>query len=225
MVGALRHPAVFLFALLVLLQVALAFTIKGKRPPEAIVTPPPALRAAQAMSLGDDQFLYRALALEVQEMGDSGGRFSPLGDYNYGLLMAWFRLLDGLDARSDYVVSLAALQYGLTQKPEDAKLIAQYIREHAARDPAKKWRYLAHAAYIARHRGKDLDMALEIAKDLAAVDVPDIPAWTKQMPAFIMTEMGDKEAALAYLSALIATGEMSEEEKIHMHNYIQRRLK
>jgi hypothetical protein len=225
MVGALRHPAVFLFALLVLLQIALAFTIKGKRPSEAIVAPPPSPRAAQAMSLGDDQFLYRALALEVQEMGDSGGRFTPLIDYDYGKLVEWFRLLDGLDARSDYAASLAALQYGLTKKPEDAKLIAIYVREHANRDPAKKWRFLAHGAYIARHRGKDMDLALEIAKDLAAVNVPDIPAWTKQMPAFIMTEMGDKEAAEAYLSALIATGNMSEEEKIHMHNYIQRRLK
>jgi hypothetical protein len=225
MAGALRHPAVYIFSLLIALQIGLAFAIKGKRPPEAIVTPPPAPRAAQAMSLGDDQFLYRALALEVQEMGDSGGRFSPLGDYDYKMLMAWFRLLDGLDARSDYAVSLAALQYGLTQKPEDARLIAQYIREHAASDPAKKWRFLAHAAYIARHRGKDLDLALAIAKDLAEIDLPDIPAWTKQMPAFIMTEMGDKEAALAYLSALIATGSMSEEEKIHMHNYIQKRLR
>jgi hypothetical protein len=177
------------------------------------------------MSLGDDQFLFRALALEVQEMGDSGGRFTPLGDYNYSMLIEWFRLLDGLDARSDYAVSLAALSYGMTQKPEDARRIAIYVREHAARDPAKKWRFLAHAAYIARYRGKDLALALEIAKDLAAVDIPDIPAWTKQMPAFIMTEMGDKEAAEAYLSALIVSGTTSEEEKIYMHNYIQRRLK
>jgi hypothetical protein len=58
---------------------------------------------------------------------------------------------------------------------------------------------------------KNYDRAYGIAEKLAAIDGPDMPAWTKQMPAFVRNNQGEKAAALGLMLEILN----SEGEKMH----------
>jgi hypothetical protein len=149
---------------------------------------------------------------------------TPLADYDYKRLKGWFEALDGLDPISDYVAVLAAQYYGLTPKHEDIPNVIAYLRAHAAKDYAHNWRWLAHAVYLARHRMKDNALALEVARELAGLPIPDLPPWTRAMPAYALADLGEKEAAIALLSAILATDakDMTPEEAVGMMKSIKK---
>ncbi|MBY0430055.1 MAG: hypothetical protein K2Q10_02570, partial [Rhodospirillales bacterium] len=173
--------------------------------------------------LGDRQFLFRHLALNVQIMGDEYGTITPLQSYDYTAVARWLDLLDALDPRSDYAPAMAAHYFGAVQDAGRVRIMVDYLRRHTARDPTGKWRWLTHAAFLARHRAHDLPLALEVARQLAAIDVPDIPVWTKQMPAFVLAEVGEREAARDLMAVLLETSpNLSPEERNYMRDYIDR---
>lgn len=215
---------VWLLALALLAQAAFWWGSRDLRGEQPVVPPPPSERAVAALAFGDRQFLYRALGLEVQNLGDTGGRFTPLARYDYRRLAGWFDRLDALDPRADYAPALAAHYYGQTPKSEDVRHVVAYLRRHAAGDPERKWRWLAHAAYLARHKVKDLDLALAVARELAGLAVPGIPIWTKQMPAFVLAAAGDTEAARDLMAVLLATTkDLSPQERTYLQAYIDGR--
>lgn len=202
------------------------WNITKEKKPEWTVSPEvPSARMVNAMAFGDKQFLFRVLCFYLQNAGDSGGRFSSLTKYDYSALEKWFYLLDELDSESNYTAAMAAYYYGVTPKTKDVRHVVSYLRSHTRKNPAKKWRWLAHAAYLAKHRIKDEKLALEIAKELAGLDVSDMPLWTRQMPAFIMADMGDKEAARTIMMVIMGTiPDLPEAEIRFMQNYIKHHL-
>jgi hypothetical protein len=218
------HPATL--ALIAALLVQIAVWAWGRRLEQSleIVPPPPSSLAVKAMALGDDQYLFRLLGLQLQNFGDSGGQVTPLAQYDYKRLSGWFHALDGLDPVSDYVAVIAAQYYGVTPKRSDIPYVVSYLREHARKDPGRNWRWLAHGVYLARHRMKNNELALEVARELAALKVPDLPPWTRAMPAYALADLGEREAAVALLSAILATDakHLTEEEAIGMQKSIQK---
>lgn len=172
------------------------------------VPPVPAEKGAVAMTLGDRQMSYRLGALTLQNMGDGGGRVTPLKEYDYRALSAWFYLLRGLDSVSDHVPLIAAYYFGATREPEQARIVAEYLAE-AGQDPSgQKWRWLAQAVFLARYRANDLPYALELANKLAALQLDhgrQMPIWARQMPAFVLTAMGEKDAARAIIAGILLT--------------------
>lgn len=199
-----RHDRRLGLAVLVaaaLAQAAFAWSLRDRHPPWDILGPPPGEAALRLMSFGDAQVLYRVLGLSLQHAGDTGGRVTSLRSYDYDHVGGWLRRLDALDPRSDLMPALAAFYFGVTPTPEDAAKVVDYLID-AVRDDPGRWRYLAHGAVIAKHRVKDLDLALRAARTLAALP-GDQPVWTRQMPAFVLAEMGDTEQAAAVFAALL----------------------
>ncbi len=212
-----------LFLLVLAAQGAFWVWTREARVEAALVPPPPSERAVAALAFGDAQFLYRALTLRLQNMGDGGGRFPPLRDYDYGRLAGWFRRIEALDHGADFLPAVAGHYYGASPEPDQVRRMVTFLRAHAARDPARKWRWLAHAVYLARHRVGDLDLALAAAHELAALEVPDLPMWTRQMPAFVLSAAGEAEAARDLMAALLAsTPDLSREEAAYMRDFIAR---
>ncbi len=169
-----------------------------------VPSPPPAA-LAPLLTLGDDQLFYRAAAFGLQNMGDGGGRTTPLAAYDYGRLELWLRLLDRLDPAARYVPTLAGWYFGQTSEPADLRRIVAYLTAIGARDPARNWRWLAQAVYLARHRLHDVRLALEIARLLAGLAGSSAPLWVRQMPAFALAEVGEGEAARDLLETILAT--------------------
>ena len=123
-------------------------------------------------------------------------------DYDYDRLIAWFELLTDVDAQAWYVPVLAAYYYAQTPVEADARRTVAFVAEFAQRDPARHWRLLGHAVYIARHRLKDLPLALSLARELAALKIAELSFWARQMPALVLAEMGEVDAAAAEIRAL-----------------------
>ena len=185
---------------------------------------PPAI-LAPLLTLGDEQLFYRGAGFGLQNLGDGGGRTTPLRAYDYGRLEAWLQLLDRLDPQADYVPTLAGLYFGQTPEPSDLRRIVHHLSALGARDPAHHWRWLAHAVYLARHRLHDRPLALAIARHLAGLAGAGVPLWVRQMPAFALAEVGEREAARDLLQTILATEpDLAAGEVALMRDLIDRRL-
>lgn len=173
------------------------------------VPPVPSQTGGTVMSLGDSQFAYRTGALILQNLGDNGGSRLTMQDYDYERLEDWFFFLNDLDPVSDYVPFMASYYYGATQEPENFRPLIRYLATIGQVPVAEKWRWLAQAVFMARHRLKDYDLALELAYLLANMQLIDgeLPAWARQMPAFVLELQGENEAAREIISNLIKSGE------------------
>ena len=195
-------------------------------PDMSIVPDVPGREVVKALSLGDEQFYFRYLALIIQNAGDTYGRFTPLREYNYDKLSKWFHLLDMLDDTSDYIPSLASYYYSQTQNTPDVRYIVDYLRAHAEWRPEQKWWWIIQAVYLANHKLKDKDLALDIAKPL--MDAKNIPLWARQFPAFIYEQRGETEQALFVMQHVLEGYEnatLSREDFNFMKYFIEERIK
>ncbi len=159
------------------------------------VPPVPSQASASLMTLGDKQMAYRTYGLLIQNLGDAGGNARAFKEYNYERLVQWFWLEDYLDPTSNFIPNLAAFYFSANQDTENITPIIDYLAKVGHRTGLHKWRWLAQAVYLARFVQHDEVKALILAQQLAALDDPGMPAWTDQMPAFVMLQQGDKRGA------------------------------
>ncbi|MBL1147305.1 MAG: hypothetical protein HND56_09195 [Pseudomonadota bacterium] len=175
------------------------------------IPPAPSENTAAGITLGDRQFAYRSGALTLQNLGDTGGRTIALKDLDYNKLGKWFHLLNSLDPVSNHVPLIAAYYFGGIQASEQTsdkiRIVIDYLAGIGNSLEHNKWRWLAHAAFLARHKTEDLDYALELANKLASMDPGGkiLPLWARHMPAFILTALDQKSAARALLEAVLLT--------------------
>lgn len=193
------------------LNVLVWFSMRHTQAQWGNVPPPPNPKLAASYGLGDKSFSYRINGIMLQNLGDTGGKFTPLKDYDFKRLTKWFFLQDDLDPKSNYVPYLASYYFGGVQEPEKYRPVFDYLEKVGMRDYGEKWRWMVQAVYIARHSLKDLDKALELAYKLAETENTDAPNWVKQMPAFVMTKRGDKQAAYDLMVEILKTSA----EKMH----------
>lgn len=188
---------------------------------------PPSELNVSSSFLGDKALAYRVWALALQNYGNAGGNYQPLKDYNYTHLGLWFDLLDRLDHKSDFVPYLAGYYYGSTQNPvEQLPPVVAYLEKVGTRPEREKWRWLAHAVYLARHPMKNPPEALRLAKELREQFRPGMPAWVLQMEGMIASDQGDKQAAYNLMIALLSTEaeHMQAQEINFMVDYICTRI-
>lgn len=159
------------------------------------VPPAPIQHSAGMIALGDDQMAYRFYALMLQNLGNTGGRYISLADYDFNKLKEWFLLVDVLDPVSNAVPMMAANYFGSVQDKSKLGPVLDYLAVVGQRPYGEKWRWLGHAVYLARHEQKDNDRALELAYLLAANEDPDLADWARQMPAFVLQAKGETEMA------------------------------
>lgn len=223
MTGPLRATSVLL-GLTVAAQVAFHAATREVTPPWDVLGPPPTPAALDLLAFGDHQVLYRWATLSLQNAGDGGGRVTPLTDYDYESVVGWLERLDALDPQAQMVPALAAYYFGQTRDRDDLRRIVQFLHAAAVHDPGHRWRYLAHAVVMARHRLHDLPLALDLAHTLADLPVADLPLWARQMPALVLEKMGEGEAARTVMRAILATvPDIPAGERAFMEDFINRR--
>jgi len=211
------------FSMLFSVQVVYWIETREHRPRMEVVPAVPGEVAMKALSFGDNQFLFRLMGLQLQNFGDTFGRFTPLKDYDFKRLGGWFRLLDKLDDTSNYIPSLATYYFSQTQHPEDVIYVVDYLRDHSQHRINEKWWWQAQAVYLAQHKLNNYDLALALAKPL--LDAKDVPIWVNQLPAFIYEKRGEFGDALAIMEHIkqhvkdIKPGEMR-----FIENFIEERL-
>lgn len=187
------------------------FSTRALMPAWANVPPAPQAEKASLLTLGDQQLAYRYNAFLLQNMGYGLATDRSLSDYDYGRLKEWFFLQDNLDSISDVTPMLAAYYYGAVQDSEKMQYVVDYLA-HAGKNPIKeKWRWLARAVFLARYEMQDIDKALDLSYLLAKNKNPNLADWAVQMPAFILAEQGQSEAAYQIMANILE----SRYDKLH----------
>jgi len=228
----MRIRNVFLSSLsiLIFLGMQVMFWQKSRHiyPSLEIVNEPPKASTIKGLSLGDTQFYFRILAFQLQNFGDTFGRTTPLKNYDFQRLLRWFFLMDELDPKSNLVPATVAYYYSASQNPSDCKYTVEYLEKHSERDINKKWWWMSQAVYLANSKLKDKPLALRLAYKLAEARGDNLPAWVRQMPAFIHEQMGDNEQAFAIIDQILKDakkGEIESGEMNFMRYFIEDRLK
>lgn len=182
---------------------------------EALDAPPPptVLRAA---SLGEPIPVAGLLALRLQAFDNQPGISLPFAALDYGRVAAWLNALLELDPRADYPLLMASHLYVQVPDPAKQRAMLEFTYRAFFAAPDDRWRWLAHAAIIAKHRLHDLPLALKYARAVAKyARGPGVPHWAQQMPIFILEDMGELEAARIELGALLATGTIVDPQEKH----------
>jgi hypothetical protein len=170
------------------------------------VPPAPKPETAAFSGLGDPEISYRMAGYVLQNLGNVGGRYEALKNYDYNALGQWFYTAQSLDDRANFIPFLAAYYYGLVQEEAAYKLdpVIDYLALEGQKPYPQKWRWLAQAVFLARYKQHDMDKALKLANLLAGLKTDTAP-WARQMPAFIHLQMGDKQAAYEVMVRMLAS--------------------
>ncbi len=203
----IRHKVLWgLFIALLLTQAGLWLSVRDSRAQWNNVPPAVSKGAMSAATLGDEQMSYRLAAMMLQNMGNTGGRTIKFEEYDYERLMKWFTRVYELDPRSNVLPLLAAYYYSATPDPQQLRRVIDFLEIAGNSAEGQKWRWLAQAVYLARFRLNNQDLALRLAQKLAAIDNPAMPGWTRRMPAFILSDLGQEQAAYALLLQVLKSG-------------------
>lgn len=217
---AWRRLAVLFFAVALALQVAWRASEPLSEPRPAPIPPPPPAAVLRASSLGEPVALAGVLGLWLQALDGSD---TPLAALDYARLEDWLGLLLALDPGADTPLLLASHVYVAVPDPEKKRRMLDFTYRAFFADPARRWRWLAHAALVAKHELADLPLALRYARAVAQyATAPSVPHWARQMPIFILEDMGKLEAARIELGAWLATGSVTDPAERHF--LIQRLL-
>lgn len=210
------------FILLLALQILVGIQ---KESPEARIhelpeTPP--LAYLKVLDFGDPQFLSRFIVLWLQAHDYQQGVSLSYNEINYERLISWLDASVELDSKHDYPLLLASRVYTMVADSERKRLMLEYVAETFAKQPVQRWRFMAHAVYVARHHLKDKNLALEYARLIREETRPgEIPHWARQMHIFILADMGKIEAAKVLLGGLHESGELQDKGE---YQYLLKRL-
>lgn len=203
-------PAIWLF-----FAVTLALQITWRAidaPPQAraeALPEPAAPGAVKLASLGEPIAAAQLLTLYLQAFDNQPGISIPYRDLDYTRVIGWLETILGLDPDTQYPLLMASHLYA--QVPDEARQRAMldFVYRKFEQDPARRWRWLAHATLIARHRLRDDALALRYAREIAR-RAPQAPSWAQQMHIFILENMGEIESATVFLGGLLASGAVTD---------------
>lgn len=171
--------------------------------------PPPDIDWLRAASLGEPIVLSQLLTLRLQAFDNQPGASIPFSRLDYAAVAEWLAVLLALDPRGQYPLMMASHVYAQVPDETRQRQMLDFVQREFLRDPDRRWRWLAHAALVAKHRLGDMPLALRFADDVAR-HANGAANWARQMRVFILDEMGESEAAAVLLGGLLESGEVSD---------------
>ncbi len=218
-------PRTVLFTLLIAFSLQLA----GKA-----LQPPPRAQASdldstpsrivlQLAGFGDTVPVAKLLMLHLQAFDLQGANQIAYRQLDYDRLSDWLERILELDPTGQYPLHAASRIYAEVQDQNRQRKMLDFVYNSFFADPDRRWRWLAHAAVIAKHQLKDLPLARRYA---AAIQQhargKDVPLWARQMEAFILEDMDELESAKIMIGGFIASGQVSEAGELR---FLEDRLK
>lgn len=184
---------------------------------------PPAFAYLHFLSLGDPEVLGKLLMLWLQAFDNQPGVSIPFRELDYTQVIAWLKRILKLDPQGQYPLLAASRLYG--EVPDEAKQrqMLEFVYEQFFYDPNRRWPWLAHAVYIAKHRLRDLPLALKYAQAISAQATgKEVPHWAQQMQIFVLEDMGETESAKVLIGGLLEGGTITDPHELR---FLLNRLK
>ncbi|MDX1518544.1 MAG: hypothetical protein R3318_00375 [Gammaproteobacteria bacterium] len=207
---------VYLFLLVFLVgQVVLNHRLPDQRVEAQKLPDVPGSNVLDLAALGDRIALSKYLMLWLQAFDNQPGISIPFRHLDYQRLRQWLDRILALDPRSDYPLLSASRVYAEVADAERKRIMLAFVSDKFREDPEKRWPWMAHAVYVAKHQLKDLDLALELATEIRELVPPGMaPSWARQMEIFILEDMDEIEAAMVLIGGLLESGEITDENEL-----------
>jgi hypothetical protein len=229
----LSHVSLPVLALLVA-GLALQISLHAVAPePEAKaqdLAQPPSTLLLRLASLGEPIALARILMLQLQAFDYQSGTKIPYKDLDYARLEGWLARILELDPAGQYPLLAAARLYAEVPREAKQRSMMDFIYRQYLLDPNRRWPWLAHVTFLAKHRLKDMDLALKYAAALQKyTTAKDVPAWVTTMEIFIREDMNELETARMMIGGLLDSGKITNRGELNFLNgrllEIEERLK
>ncbi len=205
------RPVLALLALGLALQIGSHYL---RPPPQAKaqdLPSPPSASVLRLLSLGEPIALAKILMLYLQAFDYRSGSKVPYKDLDYARLEAWLARILELDPKGQYPLLAAARLYAEVPREAKQRSMMEFIYRQYLLDPNRRWPWLAHATFLAKHRLKDMALARRYASTIEKhTTAGDVPAWATTMEIFILEDMNELEAARLMIGGLIASGKVSD---------------
>ncbi len=184
---------------------------------------PPTNEQLNVASFGDPVAFSKLTMLWLQAHDNQPGISIPFRKLDYTVLVQWLESTLALDPRSHYPLLSAVRVFGEVPVPEKQRQMLAFVEQEFHKDPDHRWQWLAHAAFVAKHRLKDQQLALKFAKSLTEKATGEnVPSWAKQMQIFLLEDMGEIESAKVLLGGLLESGQITDP---HEQAFLYQRLK
>lgn len=217
-------PAVLWWLLAAALAAQLAWHVArpGPQAQARDLPPPPAVAAARVMVLGEEALASRLVMLWLQAFDNQPGVSIPFRHLDYERVVAWLALALELDPDNDYPLLAASRLYAEVPDATRQRRMLEFVYHAFLRDPDGRWRWLAHATLLAKHRLGDLPLALRYARALTEhATGPGVPFWARDMTVAVLEDMGELEAARALVGGLLESGTIHDPREL---SFLERKL-
>ncbi len=209
--GHVSAPVLGLLAVGLALQLGLHAALPAPRAQAPDLPPPPAASLLRLASLGEPIALAKILMLELQAFDYQSGTRIPYKDLDYASVEAWLARILELDPKGQYPLLAASRLYAEVPDEARQRSMLDFVYRQYLLDPNRRWPWLAHAAFIAKHRLKDMDLALKYAAALQKyTTAKDVPAWVTTMEIFIREDLNELETARIMIGGLLASGRITD---------------
>ena len=175
---------------------------------------PPSVAALKTASLGEPIAFAQLLTLKLQAFDNQPGISIPFLELDYARVRGWLSAILELDPAGQYPLMMAAHLYGQVPDPRKQREMCDFVRRQFSADANRRWRWLAHCAIMAKHRLRDMRLALAYAEAITR-EAHRASGWARQMQVFLLEDMGEREAATVLLGGLLAGGEVTDPREIH----------
>jgi hypothetical protein len=168
--------------------------------------------------------------LHLQAFDYQSGSKIPYRDLDYTRLEAWLARILELDPAGQYPLLAAARLYAEVPQEAKQRSMMDFIYRQYFIDPNRRWPWLAHATFLAKHRLKDMGLARKYASTIEKyTTAKDVPPWATSMEIFILEDMNELETARIMIGGLLASGKVSDRAELIFLNQrlleIEERLK
>jgi len=211
-------PVIIIIALLIGVLVQIAW--HWWRPSNAMIkvkelpVPPPKI-VFQLASFGEPVALSKFLMLRLQAFDYQPGISIPFKDLAYDHVVDWLELILALDDKSHYPLLSASRLYAEVPDENKKRQMLRFIFAKFLEKPNARWQWMAHAVHIAKHKLKDMNLALSYAKALRIhTTAGQVPQWARQMEIFVLEDLGDIEGAKILLGGMLESGAVKDPNEI-----------
>ena len=184
---------------------------------------PPPRAALQLAAMGEPIATANMLTLYLQAFDNQPGISIPFKDLDYDKVESWLTSILDLDPPGQYPLMMASQIYAQVPDMQKQRQMLDLTYRKFSIDPNRRWRWLAHAAIMAKHRLHDPALALRYARALSEhATASSVPDWAKQMHIFVLEDMGEIETVKILLGGLLVSGTVTDPHEMH---FLTERLK
>ena len=204
-------PVLALLAAGLALQIGLHAALPEPQAKAPDLLPPPSIKVLRLASLGEPIALAKMLTLQLQAFDYQSGSKVAYKDLDYGRVEDWLARILELDPAGQYPLLAASRLYAEVPDEARQRSMLDFVFRQYLLDPNRRWPWLAHATFLAKHRLKDMELALKYAAALHKhTTAKNVPAWVTTMEIFIREDLNELETARLMIGGLLASGRVGD---------------